>query len=375
MDSRIVRVPVEPMRRFVEAAFVALGVPEEDARICADVLLSADLRGIESHGIGRLKVYTDRIRQGLLSPTTDIEILLDGPAVAVIDGHHGMGPVIARRAMETAIAKAKTIGVGAVAVRDSSHFGIAGYYPLMAVREGLIGITVTNARPSVLPTFGAEPMFGTNPIAFGAPTDEACPFLFDAATSVVPRGKLEVLSRAEKPTPEGWVGDRTGESATDTNEILRGFGDGLFGLFPLGGAGEFYGGHKGYGLATVVEILCASLQGGAFLTDLASKRPDGSPQKQNLGHFFLALDIEAFSPVEAFQKTTGDILRRLRQARRVDGEDRIFTAGEKEWLNEARIRQEGIPVNGNLRRDLEHVRDELALKGHDLPFEEGHEEG
>ncbi len=369
MKRNLIRIPVDLMQHFVEAAFVSLGVPEDDARICADVLLAADLRGIESHGIGRLKVYTDRIRQGLLLPTTSIETLRDGPAVAVIDGHHGMGPVIAQRAMKTAIAKAKQVGVGAVAVRNSSHFGIAGYYPLMAIREGLVGITMTNARPSVLPTFGSEPMFGTNPIAFGAPTDEACPFLFDAATSVVPRGKLEVLSRAEKPTPEGWVGDRTGGSATDTNEILKGFGNGLFGLFPLGGAGEFYGGHKGYGLATVVEILCASLQDGAYLTDLASTRPDGSSQKQNLGHFFLALDIEAFGPVEAFRKTTGDILRRLRQARRVDGEDRIFTAGEKEWLNEARIRKEGIPVNANLKRDLEHVRNELKLEGHDLTFE------
>jgi L-2-hydroxycarboxylate dehydrogenase (NAD+) len=368
MNREVVRVPVAAMRRFVEDAFTSLDVPAEDARICADVLLSADLRGIESHGIGRLKVYTDRIRNGLLSPTTQIEVVRDGPTTAMLDGHHGMGPVISRAAMKRAIDKAKSLGIGAVAVRNSSHFGIAGYYPLMAVREDLIGVTVTNARPSVLPTFGAEPMFGTNPIAFGAPTDEACPFLFDAATSVVPRGKLEVLSRAEKPTPEGWVGDQTGGSATDTNAILKGFGDGLFGLFPLGGAGEFYGGHKGYGLATVVEILCASLQGGAFLTDLASKKKDGSPQKQNLGHFFLALDISAFGPAEAFKRTTGDILRRLRNARRVEGESRIFTAGEKEWLNEARIRDEGIPVNANLRRDLELVRGDLGLEGHDLPF-------
>jgi L-2-hydroxycarboxylate dehydrogenase (NAD+) len=368
MSSDIIRVPVEPMRRFVEAAFVALGMPGGDARLSADVLLAADLRGIESHGIGRLKVYTDRIRKGLLSPVTEVEVVREGAVVAVLDGHHGMGPVIACRAMEMAIEKAKRTGLGAVAVRNSAHFGIAGYYPMMAVREGLIGAAVTNARPAVFPTFGVEPMFGTNPIAFGAPTDEACPFLFDAATSIVPRGKLEVLSRAESPTPTGWAGDRQGRPATDTDEILEGLNDGLFGLFPLGGVGESFGGHKGYGLAIVVEILCASLQGGAFLKDLASRKPDGSTRKQNLGHFFLAIDVAAFGPADEFRRTTGDILRRLRASKRVGGEDRIHTAGEKEWENEARIRKEGIPVNPNLRRTLESVKEELGLEGYGLPF-------
>ena len=368
MTNQIVRVPVESLRRFVEDAFVALGVPAEDARICTDVLLASDLRGIESHGIGRLKVYADRIRKGQLSPVTELEVVRETPATAVIDGHSGMGQVIGHRAMRMAIEKARAVGLGAVAVRQSAHFGIAGYYPLMAVREGLIGITTTNARPSVLPTFGGEPMFGTNPIAFGAPSDEACPFLFDAATSVVPRGKLEVLSRAEKATPAGWVGGRDGKPATDTEAILGGLNAGLYGLFPLGGPGEKSGGHKGYGLATIVEILCASLQGGAFLLDLASARPDGTLRKQNLGHFLLAIDIEAFGPIDEFRRTTGEILRSLRGARRADGAERIYTAGEKEWENERRIREEGVPVNPNLAADLRSVREDLGLEGHDLPF-------
>ncbi len=368
MERKVVHVPVEMLRRFAEDAFVALGVPTEDAQICADVLLASDLRGIESHGIGRLKLYTDRIRKGQLHPETDFDVVRESAATAVIDGHHGMGHVIGYRAMKMAIEKARSVGLGAVAVRESSHFGIAGYYALMAVREGLIGIAVTNARPSVLPTFGAEPMFGTNPIAFGAPTDEDCPFLYDGATSVVPRGKLEVLSRAEKPTPEGWVGDRHGRSATDTDAILGGLNRGLFGLFPLGGPGEEGGGHKGYGLATMVEVLCASLQGGSFLKDLASTRPDGSIRKQNLGHFFLALDIAAFGPVDDFRQITGDIVRTLRSSRRGDGANRIYTAGEKEWENERRIREAGVLINSNLAADLRSVRDELGLEGHDLPF-------
>jgi L-2-hydroxycarboxylate dehydrogenase (NAD+) len=172
-------------------------------------------------------------------------------------------------------------------------------------------------------------------------------------TSVIPRGKLEVLSRARKPTPKGWVGDALGQSATNTVEILRGLDGGLFGLFPLGGEGESFGGHKGYGLAVMVGILCASLQNGAFLKDLASKKSDGARQKQHIGHFFLALDIAAFGPVEEFRRTTGDILRALRTSRCAKGAERIFTAGEREWLNEQRIRVGGIPVNATLRRNVQ----------------------
>jgi LDH2 family malate/lactate/ureidoglycolate dehydrogenase len=189
MGSNVVHVPVEVMRQFAEDAFITLGVPEEDARICTDVLLSADLRGISSHGVGRLKVYVDR----------------------VVDGHHGMGHVIGLRAMQMAIQKAKEYGMGSVAVRNSSHFGIAGYYPLMAIQEDLIGLTVTNARPSVLPTFGGKPMFGTNPIAFGAPTDEDCPFLFDAATSVIPRSDTRGMGwRSRREPGDGHQRDSQG---------------------------------------------------------------------------------------------------------------------------------------------------------------------
>lgn len=368
MGSNVVHVPVEVMRQFAEDAFITLGVPEEDARICTDVLLSADLRGISSHGVGRLKVYVDRIRQGMLTPVTEFEVIQEGPTTAVVDGHHGMGHVIGLRAMQMAIQNAKEYGMGSVAVRNSSHFGIAGYYPLMAVQEGLIGLTVTNARPSVLPTFGGKPMFGTNPIAFGAPTDEDCPFLFDAATSVIPRGKLEVLSRAEKATPAGWVGDPEGNPATDTNAILKGLNAGAYGLLPLGGQGETFGGHKGYGLAILVEILCAALQGGAFLTDLASYAPDGTARKQNMGHFFMAIDVETFTPLESFKRRTGGILRALRASERLPDVARIYTAGEKEWLREKTMCKQGIPINENLQHDLRAVRDILDLKGYDCLF-------
>jgi len=368
MNEHVIFVPVETLRRFSEVVFMQLGIPEEDARICTDVLIRSDLRGIASHGVGRLKMYIDRIRAGMLEPVTEFEIVREGATTAVVDGHHGMGHVIGVRSMRLAIRKAKEYGMGAVAVRNSSHFGIAGYYSLMAVEEGLIGVTMTNARPSVFPTFGGEPMFGTNPIAFGAPTDEECPFLFDASTSVVPRGKLEVLSRASKPLPPGWVVDKQGDMATDTDAVLEGLNAGEFGLLPLGGLGETFSGHKGYGLATIVEILSAGLQAGYFLQDLASFAPDGSPRKQRLGHFFMAIDIGVFTDPATFKRTTGDILRRLRASRKLPKESRIYTAGEKEWEREKETAVHGIPINRKLQATLSAIRDELAITDPQLPF-------
>ncbi|MBC7109190.1 MAG: Ldh family oxidoreductase, partial [Methanomassiliicoccales archaeon] len=221
MTERI-RVPVEELRQFVEEVFLRLGVPKGDAEICADVLLAADLRGIESHGVSRLMLYVKRIRNGTVSPVTKLLVVREGPTTAVLDAQDGLGMVAGYRAMELAIRKARAFGLGAVVVRNSSHYGIAGYYALMAAKEGMIGMSFTNARPSVAPTFGVEPMLGTNPIAFACPTDEPFPFYFDAATSVSQRGKIEVLARLGKPTPVGWVIDREGQPATDSRAILDG---------------------------------------------------------------------------------------------------------------------------------------------------------
>jgi len=361
-------IPVTTLRAFSESAFTLLGLPEEDARICTDVLISSDLRGIASHGVGRLKMYVDRIRAGMLEPVTRTEVVRDTPTIAVIDGHHGMGQVIAVRSMRLAIGKAKASGLGAVAVRNSSHFGIAGYYPLMAVAEGMVGLAASNARPSVFPTHGAQAMFGTNPIAFGVPSDEACPFLFDAATAVAPRGKLEVHARAGKEIPSGWAADLTGTRATNTDAVLAGLDVGEYGLLPLGGLGEILGGHKGYGLATMVELLSAAFQGGAFLLDLASFTPDGAPRKQQLGHFFLAMNIEAFDDPAAFRRRTGEILRALRAAKRLPGAERIYTAGEKEWEAEQRTLSRGVPANRKLQEDLRAVREILGIIKPALPF-------
>jgi LDH2 family malate/lactate/ureidoglycolate dehydrogenase len=348
--------------------FKTLGVPEDEARICGDVLIASDLRGIESHGVGRLKYYYDRIIAGVQFTTTKMEIVKETQTTALVDGHHGMGHVIAYRSMRIAMDKAKQYGTGAVAVRNGTHFGIAGYYPLMATAEGMMGFTVTNARPAIAPTFGTEPMLGTNPIAFAAPSDMPFPFCFDGATSISQRGKVEVAARAEKPIPEGWVIDAQGNPATDPDRILEDLGQATAALLPLGGAGELFAGYKGYDLATLVEILSASLSGGVFMKDLLGFAEDGSRRPYMLGHFFLAIDIEHFIPLELSRRITGGIMRALQNARKAPGQDRIYVAGEKEYELEKTIRQRGVPVNRNLRQELQFMRDELDIAGYDDYF-------
>jgi L-2-hydroxycarboxylate dehydrogenase (NAD+) len=368
MAKEVQHIPVEIIEKFMLDVFQAVGVPSDEARICADVLIASDLRGIESHGVGRLKYYYDRIKAGVQFTQTRLEIVKETETTALVDGHHGMGHVIAHQAMRLAMDKAKKHGLGAVTVRNSTHFGIAGYYPLMAAAEGLMGFTVTNARPAIAPTFGTEPMLGTNPIAFAAPSDMPFPFCFDGATPIIQRGKVEVLARAEKPMPEGWLVDAEGKPATDPAKVLKDLDKGMAAFLPLGGQGETFGGHKGYGLATMVEVLSASLSEGAFLRDLQGFAPDGSRRPYMVGHFFLAIDVEHFIPLEISRHITGQIMRDLQGSRKEPGHDRIYVAGEKEYESEKRVRAQGIPVNPNLRRELEIMRDELKIAGYEKWF-------
>ena len=360
------RLPVETLKAFMEEVFIRIGVPAEDARICSDILITSDLRGIESHGIGRLKMYYDRIRAGIQSPLTHIEVVRDRAATAVWDGNHGMGQVIGFRAMETAIAKARQFGLGAVAVRNSTHFGICGYYAKMACEAAMIGLNFTNARPSVCPTHGVQPLLGTNPICFGAPTDLDFPFIYDAATSISQRGKIEQYAREEKPTPSGWAIDLEGNSHTETNQLLVDLVKQTASLLPIGGKDKLSGSHKGYGLSTLVEILCAALQNGSFLNQLLGKTEDGKPAPYRLGHFFLAINIDFFTDLADFRKTSGAICRELQNSRRMPGRDRIWVAGEKEHDLELEVRRLGVPVIPNLQKDIETMQRELGLDPLDL---------
>jgi LDH2 family malate/lactate/ureidoglycolate dehydrogenase len=365
--DEIVYVEYGVLKQFMKDVFVGLEVPDEDAEIVADVLITSDLRGIDSHGIQRCKMYYDRIREGIYNPTTEIEIVNDNTATAVIDGHCGMGHVIAYKAMELAIKKAKIYGVGAVAVRNSSHFGVAGFYSLMAIKEGMIGFVTTNTRPSVPPTFGVEPMLGTNPLTYGAPTDEDFPFLIDAATSIIQRGKVEVYNRINKPLPDGLIISNNGNSKTDPGVVLNKLLNRSAALLPLGGAGEATSGHKGYGYATFAEILSSALQDGIFLRETAGVIENGQ-KRLKVGHFFLAINVSNFLPLDRFKETTGNIMRELRSSKTAPGKDRIFTAGEKESDAECERKQKGIPINKSLQKDMKIMKKELGLDKYNFPF-------
>jgi LDH2 family malate/lactate/ureidoglycolate dehydrogenase len=368
MPEESIRVPVDSLVRFMIDALQAMGVPQDDATIIADVLITSDLWGIASHGVAHLKMYHERIRSGLQLPVTAWTAVKETPTTAVVDGGNGMGMVVGHRAMQMAIDKARNHGLGAVAVRNSSHFGIAGYYPLMAVKQGMAGISVTNAHPSIAPTFGVEPLLGTNPIAVGVPTDEPFPYLFDAATSIIPRGKIEIAARANKPIPEGLVIREDGTPATDSNGLIAQMNRGQAALLPLGGLGEVLGGHKGYGLATMVEIFSAAFQNGTYLSGLHDTDAEGRPQFLRIGHFFLAIDVERFLPLEEFKRTAGNILRELRGSRRAPGYAHIYTAGEKEYYHAQRVKAEGVEISPGVQRALDALRRELGLSGHDLGF-------
>lgn len=364
-------IPFDYLEHFIIDVFKGIGVPLEDAKICADVLITADKRGIDSHGIGRLKpIYYDRIvKQKIQQPVTQFEIVRDRMATAVVDGHHGMGMVISTRCMQMAIEKARKYGLGMVVARNSTHYGIAGYYVMMACKENMIGITGTNARPSTAPTFGVENMLGTNPLVFGMPTDEEFPFTNDYATSIIQRGKIEKYVREGKDCPPGLIIDRQGNTLTDSKQILEALVNGEAALLPIGGMHEETGGHKGYGYATVVEILSAALQQGAFLKQLSGFDPEGHRIPYQLGHFFMAIDIAAFTEIEAFKKTTGEILRSLRASQKVPGAERIYTCGEKEHLAWLKRKDKGVPVNEALQKDIIAMRNELGLMQYQFNFE------
>ncbi len=312
-------------------------------------------------------MYYDRIKKGIYNTETKIKIVKKGPTTAVIDGGCGLGPVIGYKAMKLAIQKAKKYGLGAVAVRNSTHFGIAGYYSLMAINEGMIGITTTNARPAVPPTFGVEPMLGTNPLTAGAPTDEDFPFLIDCATSIIQRGKIEVYDRIHQPLPDGLIITKNGKSQNDPHETLKNLEECTAALLPLGGLGEGTSGYKGFGYATFVEILSSALQDGIFLKDTAGVMEDNQ-KRLKVGHFFLAINITHFTSLRRFRRTTGTIMRNLRKSKKAPGKSRIYTAGEKEYSSEKERKSQGIPINKSLQEDIKTMQKELKLFKYSFSF-------
>ena len=362
-------VDFETLENFMRDALKGVGIPGKDAEIIADVLITSDKRGIDSHGIGRLKpIYIDRIDAGIMNTKTEITVVREGKTTAVLDGNNGLGHVVSKTAMQMAIDKAKAHGMGMVAVRNSTHYGIAGYYALMAIENGMIGMTGTNARPSIAPTFGVENMLGTNPLTIGFPTDEKFPFVLDCATSVTQRGKIEVYGRAGKEIPPGWVIGEDGKTRTDTEQILVDLTRGKAALAPLGGLGEETGGYKGYGYAAVVEVLSAALQGGSYLKALNGFDEEGNKIPYPLGHFFIAIDTEEFMGLDEFKRIAGNIMRDLRNSKKAPGQERIYTAGEKEWEAWQYRKVHGCPVPKTLQNQMDELKKRFNMS-YKFPWE------
>ena len=356
---------------FIKDAFIGVGVPADDAEIVTDVILESDRRGIESHGCNRFKpVYIDRINAGIQFPTTNFEILKETETTAVVDGHHGMGQVIGYKAMSMAIEKAKKYGMGMVTVRNSTHYGIAGYYTTMATKAGCIGMTGTNARPSVAPTLGVEGMFGTNPFTLGVPTDEEFDFNFDCATSITQNGKVEYYARIGEDIHPGTVIDLDGNPVEgDSGEALKKIRQGTAALTTLGGIGEALGGYKGYGFALFVEFLSSILQDGMYGKDLDGKDAEGNIRPYHLGHFFIAIDTNHFLGEEIARKKAGDIIRSMRASKKAPGEERIYTAGEKEYEIWLQRKDSGVPINESVQAEMNKVREDLGLTQYTFPWD------
>ena len=343
------------LRAFMQRVFEREGFTAEDARTIADVLMQADLFGIESHGAQRMMYYHQNIASGSVDMHAQIEVVRETPVSALLDAHFAMGQLAGVRAMQMAIDKAKHTGVGIACVRNSSHYGIAGYYTLMAEKEGLCAFSMTNTGPIMVPTFGREMMLGTNPIAFCMPADPY-PFWFDASTTVVTLGKVEVHAKREKPMPEGWTINGKGEIETDAGKMNQSILAGeMGGILPLGGAGETHSGHKGYGLAIMVEALTGVLAQGLMSPEMQGAHGD------HTSHFFLAFDPGMFGDPAAIRAQMSRYLDMLRSSEKLPGESRIYTPGEKAFEAMQRRRAEGIPVEEKTLAELRRIAQELEI--------------
>lgn len=331
----------ELLEKFCLDVFQRIGFSKDESQIITDVLLLSDLYGIESHGMQRLVRYHKGIEKGLIKLGAEPEVLFDTPISAVIDAHDGMGQLVGHKAMEIAIEKAKKNGVGIVSVKNSNHYGIAGYYAKMASDQGLIGFSATNSEAIMVPTYGRLAMIGSNPIAMAAPADPY-PFFFDASTTVVTRGKLEMYNKMGKPLPEGWALDKDGHDSTDAPDVLKNIvAKNGGGIMPLGGSTEQSGSHKGYGWGMVCEFFCSILSQG--LT--SNKVNQGT--KSGTCHGFMAINPAFFGSAEDIKAHFSTFLQELRDSPKAEGQPRIYTHGEKEVAAVKDRKENGIPVNEN----------------------------
>jgi L-2-hydroxycarboxylate dehydrogenase (NAD+) len=344
---------------FSKKVFQCIGCSEEEAILATKVLLSADLRGVDSHGIARLSGYVRLWDVKRVNATPQIRIIHETPSTATVDGDSGLGLVVAPKAMQIAIDKAKNVGTGWVSVQNSNHFGIAGYHAMMALEEDMIGICMTNASPLVAPTFSVERLLGTNPICVAVPAGKMPPFVADMATTTAANGKLEILQRKSGVAPLGWIQDKNGKPSTDPHELKVGGA-----LLPLGGDRE-HGSHKGYALGSIVDIFSAVLSGanyGPWVPPFPAyvPMPTEMPGK-GIGHFFGAMRIDAFRPADEFKKHMDQWIERFRSAKTAEGFDQVIIPGDPEREMEEIRRKEGIPVLGPVVNDLNYLAEKFNI--------------
>ncbi len=349
----------ESLYRFVYQVFTAIGCSEADAITAAEGLLIADLRGIDSHGVARLSGYVRLWEAGRINPKPNIHIVHETPSTATIDGDAGLGLVVAPWAMKVAIKKAQQAGTGWVSVRNSNHFGIAGYHAMQALAYDMIGMAMTNASPLVAPTFSVERMLGTNPIAVAIPAQKQPPFVADFATTTAANGKLEILQRKNADAPLGWVQDKAGQPTSDANALKKGGA-----LLPLGSDRE-HGSHKGYCLGSIVDIFSAVLSGagyGPWAPPFVSFLPlPAEPVGEGLGHFLGAMRIDAFRPAEEFKHHMDNWISRFRNAKPAEGHERVLIPGDPEREAEAERRRSGIPLVAPVVEDLQQLAQKFAI--------------
>jgi len=355
MAAKFIRYTYEQLNTFCMDAFVKFGFNKDEARIITDVLLLSDLYGIESHGMQRLVRYHKGIEKGLIKIDAKPEIVHETPVSAVIDAHDSMGQLVSHQAMSLAIEKAKKTGMAIVSVRNSNHFGIAGYYAKMACDQGLMGMAMTNSEAIMVPTFARMAMIGSNPIAVSLPADPY-PFFFDASTTVVTRGKLEVYNKMEKPLPEGWALNKDGHPSSDAKDVLKNIvAKNGGGIMPLGGNGETLGSHKGYGYGMLCEIFCSVFSQG---TPSSHVNVGG---KSGTCHGFMAVDPNVFGDAEAIKAHFSAYLQELRDAPKADGQTRIYTHGEKEVAAYSDRMANGIDVNINTVAEMADMAKYLGM--------------
>jgi LDH2 family malate/lactate/ureidoglycolate dehydrogenase len=354
-----VRIGYPELRTFVTSIFRAVGLSSEDAEVVSDVLVAADLMGISSHGVQRVRRYVDGILRCCVNPRPNIRVVRDRGAVALVDADGGLGHVAGVRAMEIALRKAEVHGVSLVLVRNSQHYGIAGYYALKAAERGYIGISSTNSEPLVAYVNTVGRSLGTNPIAVAIPRREPPPILFDAATAVVPVGKIELYSKLGSRVPEGWViGEDGSILAGDAAGVLEEIRKGRAAILPLGGLGEEFGGHKGSGLALVVDIICGVLSGAAWGVHVGYTV---GTKPANVGHAFSAIDVESFIPREEFYERLERYVLEIRSLRKHPGADRVWLPGEKAWLTSQTRLKIGIPIHKRVCRELNEIASKVGL--------------